>query len=235
MRLLQGNYDKETVYGADPVAMAQRWVNEGAPRLHVVDLDGARDGVPANLEIVARIAESVDVPVQLGGGLRTAEAIEKVLASGVQRCIIGTQAVQRPEWAQQMFARFGDAIILGIDARDGFVAISGWHETSGIPAVQFAQTMQDSGCARVIFTDIGRDGMLTGPNEQAMRAMAEAVEIPVIASGGVHKATDMRVLKNIPNIEGVVIGKALYESTATLPELLKVAREGANYGNANDS
>ena len=220
VRLLQGDYDKETVYGADPLAMAQRWESEGATRLHVVDLDGARDGAPANLEIIERIAGSLSIPVQLGGGLRTAEAIERVLAAGVQRCIIGTAAAQKPEWAQQMFAHFGDAIILGIDARDGFVATSGWHETSQIPAVQFAQTMQNAGCARVIFTDIARDGMLTGPNEPAMRAMAEAVEIPVIASGGVHKATDVNILKNIPNIEGVIIGKALYEGTTTLRELL---------------
>ncbi|MDQ3813094.1 MAG: 1-(5-phosphoribosyl)-5-[(5-phosphoribosylamino)methylideneamino]imidazole-4-carboxamide isomerase [Armatimonadota bacterium] len=225
VRLLQGDYAHETVYGADPVAMAQRWVAEGAPRLHIVDLDGAREGAPANLEIVARITQTVPVPVQLGGGLRTAGAIEKVLEAGVQRCIIGTKAAQQPEWAQQMFAQFGEAIILGLDARNGFVATSGWQETSQIPAVHFAQTMQEFGCARIIFTDIARDGTLAGPNAEALRAVAEAVEIPIIASGGVHKATDIRILKNIPNVDGAIVGKALYEGTTTLGKLLAIADE----------
>ncbi|MBV9868124.1 MAG: 1-(5-phosphoribosyl)-5-[(5-phosphoribosylamino)methylideneamino]imidazole-4-carboxamide isomerase [Abitibacteriaceae bacterium] len=225
VRLLQGDYEHETVYGADPVAMAQRWVNDGAPRLHVVDLDGAREGAPANLEIIGRIAQSVPVPVQLGGGLRSAQAIERALEAGVQRCIIGTQAVQRPEWAQQMFAQFGDAIILGLDARDGFVATAGWQDTSQVPAVTFAQTMQGMGCHRIIFTDIARDGTLSGPNATALRAIAEAVEIPVIASGGVHKATDIRILRNIPNVEGAIVGKALYEGTTTVQELIDISRE----------
>ena len=225
VRLLQGKYEHETVYGADPVAMAQRWVEEGATRLHIVDLDGARDGALANLEIIGRIAQSVVVPVQLGGGLRTAQAIEQALAAGVQRCIIGTQAVQRPEWAQQMFAQFGEAIILGLDARDGLVATAGWQETSAVPAVSFAQTMQDMGCPRIIFTDIARDGTLSGPNAAALRAVAEAVEIPLIASGGVHKATDIRILRNIPRVEGVIVGKALYEGTSTVAELLAIVGE----------
>lgn len=224
VRLLQGDYNHETVYGADPVEMAQRWESEGATRLHVVDLDSARDGSTANHAIVGKIAQALKIPVQLGGGLRDAATIQRVLDSGVQRCIIGTKAVKEPQWAQQMFAQFGDAIILGLDARDGMVAVAGWQETSAIPAVSFAQTMQDFGCARIIFTDIARDGTLAGPNAEALRQMAEAVEIPVIASGGVHKATDIRILKNIPNIEGAIVGKALYEGTATMHQLLTVAK-----------
>jgi phosphoribosylformimino-5-aminoimidazole carboxamide ribotide isomerase len=225
VRLLQGDYNHETVYGKDPVEMAQRWESEGATRLHVVDLDGAKAGSDANHAIVARIAEALKIPVQLGGGLRDAATIQKVLDSGVQRCIIGTKAAKEPEWAQQMFATFGDAIILGLDARDGMVAVAGWQETSAIPAVSFAQTMQSFGCARIIFTDIARDGTLAGPNAQALRQVAEAVEIPVIASGGVHKATDIRILKNIPNVEGAIVGKALYEGTATMHQLRVVSDE----------
>ena len=223
VRLLQGNYNEETVYGQDPVAMAKRWQDEGATRLHVVDLDGARDGEQANLEAIAKIAQALSIPVQMGGGLRSAEAIERVLNNGVQRCILGTQAAAKPEWAQQMFAQFGDAIILGLDARDGIVATAGWQESSGIPAVHFAQAMQNAGCARIIFTDIARDGTLAGPNAIALREIAEAVEIPIIASGGVHKATDVRILRNIPNVEGVIVGKALYEGTATIKQLMAVA------------
>ncbi|HEX8236370.1 MAG TPA: 1-(5-phosphoribosyl)-5-[(5-phosphoribosylamino)methylideneamino]imidazole-4-carboxamide isomerase [Abditibacteriaceae bacterium] len=225
VRLLQGNYNEETVYGNDPVAMARRWQDEGGTRLHVVDLDGAREGAPANLEVIGQIAQALSIPVQMGGGLRTGEAIQRVLDAGVQRCIIGTQAAARPEWAQQMFAQFGDSIILGIDARNGIVATEGWQESSGIPAVHFAQAMQNAGCARIIFTDIARDGTLAGPNAAALREIAEAVEIPVIASGGVHKSTDVRILRNIPNVEGVIVGKALYEGTATLPHLIKIAGE----------
>lgn len=225
VRLLQGDYAEETVYGDDPVAMALRWQNEGATRLHVVDLDGARDGAPANLAIVRQIAAALRIPVQLGGGLREADSVAGALDAGVSRCIIGTRAVQQPEWAQQMFARFGDAVILGIDAREGMVATAGWREVSQVPAVTFAQTMQDAGCCRIIFTDIARDGTLAGPNAAALRAVSTAVEIPVIASGGVHKATDIRILRNISNVEGAIVGKALYAGTATLAQLMTVAAE----------
>ncbi len=225
MRLLQGDYAHETVYGDDPVTMARRWQDEGATRLHVVDLDGARDGVPANVKAIENIARALQIPVQMGGGLRSADAIEQVLQSGVARCIIGTQAAARPEWAQQMFARFSDAVILGIDARDGVVATAGWRESSGLPATNFAQAMQQAGCRRIIFTDIGRDGMLAGPNAAALRAVSAALEIPVIASGGIHKATDIRILRNIPNVEAVIVGKALYAGTTTLRDLIGVAEE----------
>jgi phosphoribosylformimino-5-aminoimidazole carboxamide ribotide isomerase len=181
VRLLQGDYNHETVYGDDPLAVALRFADEGATRLHVVDLDGAREGRPTNLEVIGRIAQELqtrNIPVQMGGGLRSREAIEAVLEAGVSRCIIGTRAAEKPEWAQQIFAEFGTSIVLGLDARDGFVSTAGWRETTPIPAATFAQTMQDFGCARIIFTDIARDGTLAGPNAEALRIIAEAVEIP---------------------------------------------------------
>jgi phosphoribosylformimino-5-aminoimidazole carboxamide ribotide isomerase len=224
VRLYQGDYAHETVYGEDPVAQAKQFEDEGATRLHVVDLDGARDGAQTNLDVIAKIASALSIPVQTGGGLRSAEAIQRVLDCGVQRCIIGTKAAQEPQWAQQMFAQFGDAIILGLDARNGMVSVAGWREDSGLPAIHFAQTMQNFGCARIIFTDIARDGTLAGPNAEALRQICEAVEIPVIASGGVHKSTDIRILKNIAGVEGAIVGKALYEKTATMKQLLQVSK-----------
>jgi phosphoribosylformimino-5-aminoimidazole carboxamide ribotide isomerase len=228
VRLLQGKYSEETVYGDDPLEMAQKFESEGATRLHVVDLDGARDGAPTNLPIVSRIASTLKIPVQTGGGLRTRDDVARVLDAGIARAILGTKAAREPQWAQQIFAEFGAAIILGLDARDGFVAVSGWEESTQLPATHFAQTMQNFGCARIIFTDIARDGTLAGPNAIALREVAEAVEIPVIASGGVHKATDVRILKNIPNVEAAIVGKALYEGTATLRQLLAVATDNSD-------
>lgn len=225
VRLLQGKYDEETIYGDDPLEMAKRFEGEGATRLHVVDLDGARDGFPTNLPIIARIAQTLKIPVQTGGGLREQSDIAGVLQTGVARCIVGTKAAREPQWAQQIFAEFGDQIILGLDARDGFVSVSGWEQSTQLPAAHFAQTMQSFGCARIIFTDIARDGTLAGPNAIALREICEAVDIPVIASGGVHKATDIRILKNIPNVEATIVGKALYEGTATLQQLLHFAGE----------
>jgi phosphoribosylformimino-5-aminoimidazole carboxamide ribotide isomerase len=223
VRLLQGKYSEETVYGDDPLEMAKKFEAEGATRLHVVDLDGARDGAPTNLPIVARIAQTLKIPVQTGGGLRERDVVKRVLDAGIARAILGTKAAREPQWAQQIFAEFGDAIILGLDARDGFVSVSGWEESTQLPATHFAQTMQNFGCRRIIFTDIARDGTLAGPNAIALREIAEAVEIPVIASGGVHKTSDIRILKNIPNVEAAIVGKALYEGTATITQLLAVA------------
>lgn len=220
VRLLQGDYARETVYGADPLEMALKWEQEGATRLHVVDLDGARDGLPANLTVIARIAATLKIPVQMGGGLRSAEAIEAALEAGVQRCILGTAAARNPAWAEEMFAIFADAIILGLDARDGMVAVSGWQETSKLPAVEFARFMEEAGCMRLVFTDIARDGMLTGPNLPALAEIASAVKIPVIASGGVKTAEDVASLTTISNVEGVITGKALYEGTTTLTQMM---------------
>ena len=224
VRLVQGRYDQETVYGDDPVAQAKQFEDDGATRLHVVDLDGARGGEQPNLAAIEKICAALSIPVQTGGGIRTRDAVARALNAGVERCILGTQAAREPQWAQQMFAEFGEQIVLGLDAKEGFVAVAGWEETSLLPAIDFAQTMQNFGCARIIFTDIARDGTLAGPNAEALRAIAESLEIPTIASGGVHKATDVRILKQIPRCEGVIVGKALYEGTATLKQLIHVAQ-----------
>ena len=224
VRLMQGDYNLETVYGNNPVEMALRWQTEGATRLHVVDLDGARDGKSVNLGVISEIAQALSIPVQLGGGLRSHEAIEAALEAGIERCIIGTKAAHDPQWAEETFAIFADAVILGLDARDGKVAVAGWQETSQFPATAFAKMMEDAGCLRLIFTDIARDGMLSGPNVGALQTLCEAVEIPVIASGGVQADGDAAILKDIAGVEGVIVGKALYEGTATLRGLLENAR-----------
>ena len=220
VRLLQGDYAQETVYGDDPLQMAHQWASQGAGRLHIVDLDGARDGQSANFEIIARIASELSIPLQVGGGLRTQQALDDLLDAGVERCVIGTQAAKDTRWAEETFAIYADAVILGIDARDGKVAVSGWQETSQLDAVTFARYMEEAGCMRIIFTDIARDGMLSGPNLEAMAGMAGAVEIPVIASGGVAGAAHVAALREVDGLEGVIIGKALYDGKVTLQDLL---------------
>ncbi len=224
VRLIQGDYAQETVYGDDPLEMAKRWAGEGATRLHIVDLDGARDGVSANLGVIQSIAGALEIPVQVGGGIRTFEALDALLDAGVQRGILGTQAAKDPQFAEEAFAIYADAVILGIDAKDGKVAVEGWQETSNVSAIQFAKYMAEAGCMRIIFTDIARDGMLTGPNLAALAEMAKAVEIPIIASGGVQSAEDVALLREIAGIEGLITGKALYENRATLREFLNAAQ-----------
>jgi phosphoribosylformimino-5-aminoimidazole carboxamide ribotide isomerase len=222
VRLFQGDYARETVFDADPVAVARRWEAEGAPRIHVVDLDGAREGAPANLEVIASICADVSVPVQMGGGLRDAATIERVLGAGVQRAIVGTVATD-PERARELIEAFGEQLVIGIDARDGRVAVRGWRETTEVEAVQLARMLQDLGACRVIHTDISRDCTLEGPNLDAMRAMAEALHIPVIASGGVGSADDVRRLAALApaGLEGVIIGRALYTGAVSLAACLR--------------
>ncbi|HEX8465974.1 MAG TPA: 1-(5-phosphoribosyl)-5-[(5-phosphoribosylamino)methylideneamino]imidazole-4-carboxamide isomerase [Abditibacterium sp.] len=223
VRLLQGDYTRETIYGDDPLEMAKRWAGEGATRLHIVDLDGARDGVSANLSVIQSIAGALEIPIQVGGGIRTFDALDALLDAGVQRGILGTQAAKDPHFAEEAFAIYADAVILGLDARDGKVAVSGWQETSEMSAVNFAKFMVEAGAMRIIFTDIARDGMLSGPNIEALREIAAAVEVPIIASGGVKSASDVALLREIEGVEGVISGKALYEGTTTLRELLDAA------------
>lgn len=225
VRLHQGDYARETVYGADPVEMALRWEAEGAQRLHVVDLDGARDGVGANRETVARIAQAVRIPVQTGGGLRSVEAIGWMLEHGIERCVVGTTAALDRSLAEALFREFGDAVILGLDARDGRVAVKGWRETLDLEAVPFALDMVTLGAKRIIYTDIACDGTLEGPNIGAMAAMARAARVPVIASGGVSRAEDVAALAALPppGVEGVITGRALYAGTMTLAEAMKAA------------
>ena len=229
VRLLQGKFDQETVYSNDPVEVARRWEAEGAPRIHVVDLDGARAGAPQNLAIVAKIAAAVRIPIQMGGGVRSLEIAHTVLGAGVQRVIIGTSAALDPTIALEVFGSLGDRSILGVDARDGFVAVRGWEEVTGEKAIDFAGRMVALGAPRVIYTDISRDGMLQGVNVGAVADMVEAAGVPVIASGGVTTLHDIEALVslNLPGLEGVITGKALYAGSLTLAEALAAAWSSA--------
>lgn len=224
VRLRQGKFDDVTVFADDPVEMARKWVGQGAARLHLVDLNGSRAGEPREAETVKRIVAAVDVPVQLGGGIRTLETARRMLDIGVSRLIIGTSAALDTDLAQTIFSALGEHAILGVDARDGLVAIRGWEETTSEDAVSFARRMQGLGARRVIYTDISRDGMMQGVNLPAMKRMAESLEIPVIASGGVSTIDDIKDLKTLEGvgIEGAILGKALYTGALSVVEALSV-------------
>lgn len=224
VRLVQGDYGRETVFGDNPADMARRWVDEGATHLHLVDLDGARDGHLANLESVRAILQAVDVTVQLGGGIRDRESIAQLLELGLDRVILGTKALKEPEWFREVCREFPNQIVLGIDARNGLVATEGWLETSNRSAVEVAQENAAEPIAGIIYTDIATDGMLAGPNLAAMSEMQGAVDVPVIASGGVTTLEDIKQLAAVP-MDGCIIGRALYDNKMKLPEALAVARE----------
>lgn len=224
VRLRQGDYGQETVFGEDPAAMARHWVALGAECLHLVDLDGAKDGAPANLASVRAIVATAGVPCELGGGIRTEEAIRQLLDLGLARLVIGTLAIKQPEWFRQMCRAFPGRLALGVDARNGQVATDGWLETSETTAVGLARQFADEPLAAVIYTDIATDGMLAGPNVAAMTEMQRAIDLPVVASGGVTTAADVAALAAVP-MAGCIIGRALYERTLTLPEALTAAQK----------
>ncbi len=221
VRLHQGRADAETVYGNDPASVARNWAAQGASWLHVVDLDGAFSGQPRNRDCVRAILDAVHVPVQLGGGLRTRAQIADALAMGVSRCVVGTKACE-PSFVKDLVAEFGEKIAVGIDARDGFVAVKGWVEKTSLSAVEFARQISGLGVRTIIFTDIATDGTLTGPNYPAIAAVCAAVDCDVIASGGVSTAADVQRLRELklPNLAGVIIGKALYDGRVRLKDVL---------------
>jgi phosphoribosylformimino-5-aminoimidazole carboxamide ribotide isomerase len=223
VRLKQGDYARETVYGEDPAEMARHWVRQGASCLHLVDLDGARDGAQANLAAISAILSAVKIPCQLGGGIRDEAIIERLLGLGIARLVVGTKALKEPAWFQQMCAKYPHKLALGIDARDGKVATDGWLETSSALAIDFAKQFAGDAVGAIIYTDIARDGMLQGPNLPAMAEMKNATSIPVIASGGVTTAADVAALARVP-MAGAIIGRALYEETLTLPAALAAAK-----------
>ncbi len=223
VRLQQGDYGRETVFDDDPAAAACRLVSEGAGCLHLVDLDGAREGRPANLDAVRAILSAVKVPCELGGGIRDEQTIGQLLNLGLDRIVIGTKALKEPAWFRAIVAKFPHKLVLGIDARDGRVATDGWLETSTTPSVDLAKQFDGLPIAALIYTDIARDGMLAGPNLPAMRAMREAVQLPVIASGGVTTAVDVAALADIP-MAGCIIGRALYEGKISMAEAIEVAK-----------
>ena len=223
VRLVQGCADAETVYDDDPVKTALSWKNAGAQWLHLVDLDGAFAGEPRQLPVVREIIKEAGLPVQLGGGIRTLEQIKEAFTAGVQRVILGTVAITDPDLVKEACAAFGwERVIVGIDARDGFVAVKGWQDISSRHFLEVACQMRDLGCRRVVFTDTSKDGMLTGPNIQATAELAEKTGMYVIASGGVGTLEDLRTLRPLESlgVEGVIIGKALYEGKFTLQEAL---------------
>ena len=223
VRLMQGDYERETVFGEDPAAMARHWVSQGADRLHLVDLDGARDGQPANLESIRAILSAVDVPCQLGGGIRDAETISQLIELGLSRLVIGTAALKQPDWFRSQARKFPGHLVLGIDARNGLVATDGWLETSSTPAVELARQFEDEPLAAIVYTDIAKDGMLAGPNVEEMRQMQRQIKLPVVASGGVSQAADVALLASIP-MAGCIIGRSLYEGSLTLEAALAAAR-----------
>jgi phosphoribosylformimino-5-aminoimidazole carboxamide ribotide isomerase len=220
VRLLQGDYDKVTEYGADPVGMAKAWQRGGGKRLHVVDLDGAKAGRPRNEALVMEIAEELSIPVEVGGGIRSFEQVDRYLSSGVDRVILGTAAFKDPKLLAEAAAAYPGRVWVGIDARDGKVAIQGWTENTATDAYELAVLCQEKGAGGVIFTDIARDGMLTGPNLESLETLADRTEIPIIASGGISSLEDLRALRDsaIPRIEGVITGKALYAGAFTIEE-----------------
>ena len=224
VRLAQGRYEDKTVYGEDPAQVARGFAEHGIRRLHVVDLDGARAGRPINREAIAAIVAAVgpDIPVQLGGGIRDIDAVAKVLESGISRVILGTVALREPELVREAARKFPDQIVVGIDARDGRVAVEGWLDTSDALASDLAQNFEDAGVAAIVYTDISRDGMLTGPNLEGTVVLARSVSIPVIVSGGVSSEADIvAAARQIDSgIAGIIVGKALYTGAVDLSSAL---------------
>ncbi|SDS69825.1 1-(5-phosphoribosyl)-5-[(5-phosphoribosylamino)methylideneamino] imidazole-4-carboxamide isomerase [Paenibacillaceae bacterium GAS479] len=223
VRLVQGDYSQETVYNDNPVRAARDWEAQGASWIHLVDLDGAKAGHPVNAELIAEIARSVQVPVQLGGGLRTEADVELLLTLGVSRVILGTAAIEDRDFVERVLAKHGDRVAIGIDARDGYVATRGWLETSEVKAEELAKELAGKGAGTFIFTDISRDGMMEGPNVEAIRSLAAYSGAGVIASGGVSRIEDLRALSQYAQqgISGAIVGKALYTGAISLADAVQ--------------
>jgi phosphoribosylformimino-5-aminoimidazole carboxamide ribotide isomerase len=222
VRLRQGDYAQEAVFGADPAAMARRWTGQGARWLHLVDLDGAREGRPVNDDAVRAVVRAAGVPCQLGGGLRSDAHVEEALGWGVTRVVVGTRALRDPDWCQALCRRFPGRVAVGIDARDGRVAVEGWLKESDRTALDLARECAGWGAAAIIYTDISRDGMLEGPNVEATAELAAAVAVPVIASGGVTTLDDVARLAR-RRLAGCIIGRALYEGRIDLAAAVALA------------
>ncbi|AHJ28133.1 1-(5-phosphoribosyl)-5-[(5-phosphoribosylamino)methylideneamino]imidazole-4-carboxamide isomerase [Nodularia spumigena CS-584] len=228
VRLYQGDYERAQVFSENPVEIAKQWVDQGATRLHLVDLDGAKAGKVVNLKAIEAIAQAISIPIEIGGGLRDRTSVEQVFNIGVQWAILGTIAVEQPQLVQELCQEFPEKIIIGIDARNGLVATRGWLETSEVLATQLAVQMQELGAAAIIYTDIHRDGTLIGPNLEALRELASAISIPIIASGGVSSVTDLLSLLGLEmqGVKGVIVGKALYTGDISLKEALRAIGPG---------
>ena len=228
VRLYQGDYARSQVFNDNPADVAKQWVDQGATRLHIVDLDGAKVGHPVNTQAIAAIVQAVSVPVQVGGGLRNRVGVAQLLSTGVQRVILGTAAVEDHPLVEQLCKEFPGQIVIGIDARNGLVATRGWLETSEVKATDLAGQMAQLGVAAIIYTDIHRDGTLAGPNLDALRELATGISIPVIASGGVSSITDLLSLLALEplGVSGVIVGRALYTGDILLKEALQAVGSG---------
>jgi len=226
VRLSQGRMDQESVYSEDPVQMAKHWESKGAERLHVVDLNGAVTGTPVHQSLIKEIANSIRIPVEVGGGIRNLETIESYLHSGVKWAILGTAALHSPHLVEEACQRFPGRVILGIDARGGKVAIQGWNEVVSLEAIDLAKQFEGRGLSAIIFTDIERDGMSTGLNSEMTGALARAISIPVIASGGVSRIEDIERLRSFESdgVIGVIVGRALYTGRVDLEEAIRISK-----------
>jgi len=228
VRLLQGDPDQKTVYSENPVQMARHWEGKGAECLHVVDLDGAFSGFPVHLDLIEKIARAIQIPIQVGGGMRSLETIGAFLERGAQRVILGTKAVGSPDFLEEACRRFEKRILLGIDARGGYLSVEGWTKATSLRAVDFAQKVSHYPLGGIIYTDISRDGMLEGPNLHALGEMAEATSLPLIASGGISSLEDVRAIMawEGKGIIAMIIGKALYSGRIDLFEAIALTRAG---------
>lgn len=219
VRLYQGDYNQETVFSENPVDMAVHWSSLGAKRIHIVDLDGAAKGMPCNSKEISSIAAAVKIPLQVGGGIRTMESIEDILSTGVERVILGTAAIENADIVRESCRRFGERIIAGVDARDGYVATRGWLESSKVTAIDLVKKMKAIGIERIIYTDISRDGTLTEPNFAAVEDLTAAVDVKIIAAGGISSIEHLRRLADI-GIEGAIVGRAIYTGYIDLKKAL---------------
>ena len=220
VRLTQGDYDQEKVYHTDPVAVAKEWEAQGAEYIHIVDLDGAKSGESANGEAIRRIAQNVNIPIQVGGGVRSMEDVTRHIQNGVRRVIIGTAAIENPSFVQEAVKQYGDQIAVSIDARNGYVATDGWTSTSDTKATTLIQQLESFGVQTIVYTDILKDGMMQGPNFEEVKEVNESTTIDVIASGGVSTEENVQSLQEM-NMYGAIIGKALYEGDISLERLMK--------------
>lgn len=228
VRLRQGRMDDVTVFSGDPATMAKKWADEGAERLHVVDLDGAVKGQPINIKVVEEIVAAIDIPVQVGGGIRDEETVQRYLNSGVQYVIIGTKAVNAPHFLHDLCLEFPRHIIVSLDAKDGRVALNGWAKLTGHDVIETAIHCERDGVEAIVYTDIARDGMLQGFNVEATRNLARSLKTPVLASGGVSSLDDIRALAELEpdGVAGAVIGRAIYEGQLDFKQAMKIARGG---------
>ena len=225
VRLAQGDYNRVTVYNEDPVAQARTFAEQGAKWIHIVDLDGAREGVPGNIEIVERIAREVGLRVQTGGGIRTIATMERLAAAGAERMVLGTKLVVDPGFVREAVKRFGGGVVAGVDARDGEVKIAGWREGTRVRATELVAELRDFGVRHLVYTDISRDGMGTGISASEYSRVATTAGFPVVVSGGVSTLEDINAVAGLGGVvaEGVIIGRALYERFISLPDALAIA------------